>query len=819
MNNKYSYILIRNNDNNFNSFAYTLKKNKLLFRISKIKINNVFKILFFAILSILIVYFCFYYPQQIFSKNKFKINFNYRYEFFDDYNKTMKLNKYFKNYNLLTNISLKNELYNKTEINNTFTYLTKEMIIKFNYFINICQNDILIDNKKYPLLKIPKISVTIPLFNGGKYLYYSLRSVQNQNMKDIEIILVDDCSTDDTLNIINKYIIEDQRIKLIRNKKNRKILYSKSIAALNARGKYLIELDQDDEFIREDLFDLLFYEAEKHNLDLVQIRDIVSTDYYLYNLTRVNYVNKHIIFPKNTHYKIQPELRNSLFYDNNNYLLWGLLIKTDLYKKTIYHLWPIIINYKIVFQEDYIITFMLIILAKKYKYLNNFGLIHLVHQNSTSANYFNNNEFYLGILFAGNIIYDYYIKDNPKEIYILVNYFIFFQYYINIGKNLFPKLFKYILNKIINNKYLSNSSKIFFKHIFDISDRDRQNLENISFNNQKFTYFHFNHKKIKKLDSKKITISIIVVCFEYKYLIKTIDSIQSQNFINFEIILIYDNVDKKDLYLIKEYIKQFYNIKLINNGTQKGFIYSISLGIISSKGIYILILNPSNVFAKNNILNEFYNILKKNKNIDILEFNLLLSDDYLSNNSLNLYKCRHFTTEFNLTNIKYNINYKEIDLYEDLLINKMIKAELFKNIVNKYKFLQIKRTIYNYFENIFIFCLQNTNTNFKHLDTIGIIKNINNSKNLKVNNISNQRVQKIKDSIFYINFLFDNTNNTLKDKEIALNEYFNLMSIIYNRFNKISFESFNLYKKFINCKYISEFDKNTLILYYTSLNT
>ena len=128
MNNKYSYILIRNKDINSNSFTYAIKKNKLLFPESKIKINNVIKILFFAILSILIIYFCFYYPTKIFSKNKFKININYRYEFFDDYNKTMKLNKYFKNYKSLTNISLKNELYNKTEINNTFTYLIKEMI-------------------------------------------------------------------------------------------------------------------------------------------------------------------------------------------------------------------------------------------------------------------------------------------------------------------------------------------------------------------------------------------------------------------------------------------------------------------------------------------------------------------------------------------------------------------------------------------------------------------------------------------------------------------------------------------------------------------
>ena len=66
-----------------------------------------------------------------------------------------------------------------------------------------------------------------------------MRSVQNQKMKEIEIILIDDCSTDNTLDVIQKYMKDDERIRLIKNKENRKILYSKSIAALNARGKYI----------------------------------------------------------------------------------------------------------------------------------------------------------------------------------------------------------------------------------------------------------------------------------------------------------------------------------------------------------------------------------------------------------------------------------------------------------------------------------------------------------------------------------------------------------------------------------------------------
>ena len=79
---------------------------------------------------------------------------------------------------------------NKIHKNITYEYLNKALVNKFNSFIKVCLNDSLIDNKMYPLLKNPKISVIIPIFNGGKYLYYSLRSIQNQKMKEIEIILI-----------------------------------------------------------------------------------------------------------------------------------------------------------------------------------------------------------------------------------------------------------------------------------------------------------------------------------------------------------------------------------------------------------------------------------------------------------------------------------------------------------------------------------------------------------------------------------------------------------------------------------------------------
>jgi hypothetical protein len=58
--------------------------------------------------------------------------------------------------------------------------LKPEIIDKFNSYIKLCRDGKLIDKTKYPLLKTPKISVIIPIYNGGKYLDYSLKTIQNQ---------------------------------------------------------------------------------------------------------------------------------------------------------------------------------------------------------------------------------------------------------------------------------------------------------------------------------------------------------------------------------------------------------------------------------------------------------------------------------------------------------------------------------------------------------------------------------------------------------------------------------------------------------------
>ena len=104
---------------------------------------------------------------------------------------------------------------------------------------------------------------------------------------------------------------------LIKNYKNRKILYSKSIGALNSNGEFILELDQDDMFIRADLFDIIYKEAKKYDVDLVQFRDFVKEEFFFKRRTRINYSKLHWIRRNQSLFIENPNIKDTLFKDNN----------------------------------------------------------------------------------------------------------------------------------------------------------------------------------------------------------------------------------------------------------------------------------------------------------------------------------------------------------------------------------------------------------------------------------------------------------------------------------------------------------------------
>lgn len=118
-----------------------------------------------------------------------------------------------------------------------------------------------------------KISVIIPVYNVEEYLKECLDSVINQTLKEIEIICIDDCSTDSSYSILEEYAKKDSRIVLIKNKENMGVGYNRNIGIKEAKGEYIGFIDSDD-YISEDYYENLYNTAKKYNSDVVNTLNI-----------------------------------------------------------------------------------------------------------------------------------------------------------------------------------------------------------------------------------------------------------------------------------------------------------------------------------------------------------------------------------------------------------------------------------------------------------------------------------------------------------------------------------------------------------------
>ena len=95
----------------------------------------------------------------------------------------------------------------------------------------------------------PLVSIVIPNYNNGIYLKYCIGSCINQTYMDIEIIVVDDCSTDNSVQIANDIMKSDGRITLIQNKTNLKVAATRHVGIGVCSGEWLTTLDSDDFYI------------------------------------------------------------------------------------------------------------------------------------------------------------------------------------------------------------------------------------------------------------------------------------------------------------------------------------------------------------------------------------------------------------------------------------------------------------------------------------------------------------------------------------------------------------------------------------------
>ena len=90
------------------------------------------------------------------------------------------------------------------------------------------------------------VSIITPLYNSEAFIIQTIHSVLQQSYTNWELVLIDDCSTDNTITIVNNFIAGNNQIKLIKNKENQGAAVSRNKGVMAAKGDYIAFLDADD---------------------------------------------------------------------------------------------------------------------------------------------------------------------------------------------------------------------------------------------------------------------------------------------------------------------------------------------------------------------------------------------------------------------------------------------------------------------------------------------------------------------------------------------------------------------------------------------
>lgn len=210
-----------------------------------------------------------------------------------------------------------------------------------------------------------KVSVIVPAYNVKKYIGRCLESLINQTLKEIEIIVINDGSTDSTGDIIESYAKKDSRIKYI-EQDNKGLAGARNRGLLEAKGNYINHLDGDD-FVEKDYYKSIIEYAEENNCDFV------VSDFYKDYGTRIEY--KEDLSLDENNYILGKDYIEEIFKGNGYPNVWDKIIKKELYTKN-----KIKFKEGIFLGEDILTILRLAYFAKKVGKLNRAYVHYVQHE-------------------------------------------------------------------------------------------------------------------------------------------------------------------------------------------------------------------------------------------------------------------------------------------------------------------------------------------------------------------------------------------------------------------------------------------------------
>ena len=447
----------------------------------------------------------------------------------------------------------------------------------------------------------PLISVIIPVYNTEKYLPKCLDSVLNQNNKNIEIIVVNDCSPNNCNEIVNDYIKKYDNIKLIENKNNLGLYNTRLVGIKEAKGKYVMHVDSDDYILPNSLNELIKI-INEDDYDIIAFNHIIETiDGKFKKAEWQNRIIKEKVL-SNTE-----DMYYELFLSNLSNNMHSKIIKTSLYN-SISH-----VNNNFTFLEDYLFIIQLLYFSNKVKCLPK--EYYSYYQREDSSIKFKNMSYKQKVKtledlrFANENVIKFF-KDKNLDNHI---------YLVRYREN---EYYYWIYNDMISNLN-GNEEK-------EIKDLILKALPLISPNLKILD-------RINKPADNNYFLSIIIPVFNTeKYLKRCLDSIVNQTFKDMEIILVDDCSSGNCYEIFEEYQKNNKNIKYIKNEVNLGSAWSRLNGLSYAKGEYIHFVD-SDDWVVDDCYRKIYEYL--DNKYDCLHFNGIMAYDDKTTKKLGWHNC------------------------------------------------------------------------------------------------------------------------------------------------------------------------------------
>ena len=361
-----------------------------------------------------------------------------------------------------------------SKFHNFISYISfKKEIKEMENYLNICKNLKII--KTFKIKPNNKISIISPIYNRERFITRFLTSIQFQDFTDIEIILVDDCSIDNSAKIIEDYKKKDERIILIKNKNNKGTFLARNIGVLYAKGKYIILPDPDD-ILLKGIISFCYNNAEEFNYEIIR--------FTIYNgnekLGYTKYVQK--LGNKPVYY---PLLSTNVFYgygeleiiDKN---INNKFIKTKAYIKALNCLNNFYFNMKMIYLEDQLMNYILLTKANSFYFSKRIGYYYLKNEMSITKNKNKMPKIRIKYIFLYlKIVFEY--SKNTKYEKDMINYlFTQLTKQFNIKNslaNLSSKedlnFYYYIINLYLNCIFITNENKYYLNNLKKIINKKK----------------------------------------------------------------------------------------------------------------------------------------------------------------------------------------------------------------------------------------------------------------------------------------------------------------------------------------------------------